>query len=260
MRDSRSTVFGPLPCWLAILASLVAAGVMPSHCAGAESARSGDWQTLFQGKSLDGWKGKSRLDVGEWMLARSVSLDSVNRNTFAIQSGTGIFVNGASGRTIDLFTVPQHGDVEAHVEFVVPEKSNSGVYFQGRYEIQVLDSWGVKQLKHGDCGGIYQRWKDGKGFEGHAPRVNASKRPGEWQSFDVIFRAPRFDENGRKTENARFVKVIHNGITVHENVEVTGPTRAAAFSDEGPKGPLMLQGDHGPVAYRNLKIRPIQID
>ena len=70
----------------------------------------------------------------------------------------------------------------------------------------------------------------------------------------MIFQAPRFDENGKKTANAKFVKVIHNGQVIHENVEVTGPTRAAAFADEKATGPLMFQGDHGPVAYRNLRV------
>ncbi len=141
-----------------------------------------------------------------------------------------------------------------------PKGSNSGVYFQARYEIQILDSWGVEHPKYGDCGGIYERWKDNQGFEGRPPRVNASREPGEWQSFDVIFRAPRFDAAGGKIANARFVKVIHNGTVVHENVEVTGPTRASTFEDEKPLGPLMLQGDHGPVAYRNLRVKSVQLE
>jgi hypothetical protein len=76
--------------------------------------------------------------------------------------------------------------------------------------------------------------------------------PGQWQSFDVTFRAPRFDASGNKVANALFEKVIHNGVVVHENAEVTGSTRAAAYKDEKSTGPLMLQGDHGPVAYRNI--------
>jgi hypothetical protein len=118
----------------------------------------------------------------------------------------------------------------------------------------------VEDPKYSDCGGIYQRWdgkRSPKGYEGHAPRVNASLPAGRWQSYDVIFRAPRFDAGGRKTSNARFVKVIHNGIVVHEDVEVSGPTRAAAYKDEKPTGPLMVQGDHGPVAYRNIRIVPL---
>jgi 3-keto-disaccharide hydrolase len=141
---------------------------------------------------------------------------------------------------------------------MIPQGSNSGIYFQSRYEIQIFDSWGKKTPSSGDCGAIYERWKDGRGFEGHPPRVNASRPPGEWQSFDVMFRAPRFNSKGEKIANARFIKVVHNGQTIHEKVEVTGPTRASTFNDEKPAGPLMLQGDHGPVAYRNLRLRPIQ--
>jgi hypothetical protein len=121
----------------------------------------------------------------------------------------------------------------------------------------VLDRWGVENPKHGDCGGIYERWKEGKGFAGSPPKLNASRKPGEWQIFDVIFKAPRFDKDGNKTANAVFVEVRHNGKLVHENQEVTGPTRAAGFNDEKPTGPLMFQGDHGPVAYRKLRIRPL---
>ena len=75
----------------------------------------------------------------------------------------------------------------------------------------------------------------------------------------MTFRAPRFNDSGKKTENARFVKVVHNGVVIHEEVEVTGPTRSASFEDEGAWGPLMLQGDHGPVAYRNLLVRHLVI-
>ena len=73
----------------------------------------------------------------------------------------------------------------------------------------------------------------------------------------MTFRAPRFDKDGKKTANAVFVKVVHNGKIIHENVEVTGPTRSAAFRDEKPLGPLMLQGDHGPVAYRNIRLKEL---
>jgi sugar phosphate isomerase/epimerase len=174
-------------------------------------------------------------------------------------------VNGDEGRTSDLVTREEWGDVEVHVEFLVPKGSNSGVYLMGRYEVQVLDSFGVAKSDYpgNECGGIYPRWLDGTNVGGRSPRVNASRPPGEWQSFDVLFRAPRFDAAGRKTAHARFVKVVHNGITVHENVDVTGPTRAARYEDEareGPRGPLQLQGDHGPVAYRNLRLRPVRLD
>ncbi len=196
-----------------------------------------------------------RPDIGSWFEAGGAGLDAANAKLLKAATGTGVMVNGPDGRTGHLVSKVEFGDVLAHVEFMVSKGSNSGVYFQGRYEIQVYDSWGVAEPQQIDCGGIYQRWdgkREPKGFEGHAPRVNASRAPGQWQSFDVLFRAPRFDASGRKTENARFIKVIHNGVVVHENVELTGPTRASLYQDENPTGPLMLQGDHGPVAYRNI--------
>ena len=108
------------------------------------------------------------------------------------------------------------------------------------------------------CGGIYARWVKRKNVEGHPPLVNASLPPGQWQTFDVIFRAPRFDAAGKKTENARFIKVTHNGKVVHKDVELKGPTRSPMPGAEKPLGPIMIQGDHGPVAYRNMRIRPLK--
>jgi hypothetical protein len=187
-------------------------------------------------------------------------MDPGDQKRFAIQPGTGVLVNGAKGRTVNLLTETEHGDVEAHIEFLVPKNSNSGVYFLGRYEIQILDSWGVEAPKYGDCGGVYASCSEPKpDFGGRGPNVNASRPPGEWQYFDVLFRAPRFDAEGKKVENARFVKVVHNGKVVHQNVEVPRPTCAAQWLDEKPTGPLMLQGDHGPVAYRNLMLKPARL-
>ncbi len=204
-------------------------------------------------KDLSAWQDPT----GQWQIVGDVKLDPQDPSKFVNVPGTGVVVNGAQGRTSHLFSKLEHGDVEAHIEFVVPKGSNSGVYFQGRYEVQILDSWGVEEPKYGDCGGIYQRWDNGRGYEGHGPKVNASGRPGEWQVFDVVFRAPRFDAQGRKIAPARFVRVVHNGRVIHENVEVSGPTRAAAFQDEQPTGPLMIQGDHGPVAFRNIRLRAL---
>ncbi len=178
-----------------------------------------------------------------------------------LAEGIGTLFNGETGRTSNLLTVASFGDVQAHIEFVVPRGSNSGIYFQGRYELQILDSWGVSAAGSGDCGGIYERWDDKRdppGYEGHAPRLNASPPPGAWQSFDVTFRAPRFDGDGKKTANACFERVLHNGVLVHENVELSGPTRASAYQDEQSAGPLMLQGDHGPVAFRNVWLAPLE--
>jgi hypothetical protein len=203
---------------------------------------------------LAAWRG----DTGTWVVAGAAMPDPAHPGRLLTRPGSGVLVNGPEGRTTDLLSRLEHGDAEVHVEFMVPEGSNSGVYLQGRYEIQVFDSWGVEEPGFADCGGIYQRWQDEQGFEGHPPRVNASRPPGEWQTFDIVFQAPRFDAAGAKTANARFVKVVHNGVVVHEDVEVTGPTRASTFEDEKPRGPLMLQGDHGPVAYRNVVLRKAQ--
>jgi hypothetical protein len=215
-------------------------------------------RVAFDGKSLEGW----RQPAGTWAAVGDIELSADDPKRFTSEPGFGVLLNSPDGSpTVNLVSAFEHGDVQAHVEFCVPKGSNSGVYFQGRYEIQVFDSWGVESPQHSDCGGIYQRWQDDRGFEGHAPRVNASKPPGEWQRFDVIFRAPRYDDFGNKTENAKFVSVKQNGVLVHENVTLTGPTRAALDeTTEVAFGPLMLQGDHGPVAYRNIVIREIMLD
>jgi HEAT repeat protein/sugar phosphate isomerase/epimerase len=215
-----------------------------------------EWKSLVA-NGLTDW----REPRGEWADAGEAAIDPAAPARLAWQEGKGVLVNGPNGRTSDLFSTAEHGDLEAHLEFMVPKSSNSGVYFQGRYEVQILDSFGVEAPTHGDCGGIYERWDDRRqppGYEGHPPRVNASRPPGEWQSFDVVFRAPRFAPDGVKVANARFVRVWHNGVLAHQDVEVTGPTRAAAFVDERPTGPLMLQGDHGPVAYRGIRLRPLR--
>jgi len=230
------------------MAALLSVTILATNCLAAES-RNID----LVGGDLSTWAG----DTADWMVVGKVALDPANEARLGSEPGTGAILNGQSGRTKNLHSKHEHGDVEIHVEFMVPKGSNSGVYLQGRYEIQILDSWGVKDLAHGDCGGIYQRWENDRGFEGHPPRVNASREPGEWQTFDATFLAPRFDGSGKKIANAKFLKVVHNGQTIHENVEVTGPTRAASFADEKPLGPLMLQGDHGPVAYRNIRLKPI---
>ncbi len=201
-----------------------------------------------------------RDDTGQWQIVGDVFTKPDNDKLLSSKPGTGVIVNGPTGKTSNLFSRNEFGDVKAHIEFMVSKDSNSGVYFMGRYEIQVFDSWQKKPQYPGiECGGIYERWdnnREPKGYEGHSPRVNVSREPGQWQTFDIIFRAPRFNRRGQKVANARFEKVVHNGTVVHADVEVSGPTRAGAYNDEKPTGPLMLQGDHGPVAYRNIRIEP----
>jgi sugar phosphate isomerase/epimerase len=219
---------------------------------GARDARNLSVRTHLIGNDSSNWRG----NIGQWEIVGDTFINPKNVKLLSSKPGTNVIVNGPTGRTRNILSKAEFGDVRAHIEFMVPKGSNSGVYFMGRYEIQVFDSWGVKAPKHSDCGGIYQRWDNNRGYEGHPPRVNASRAPGQWQTFDVIFRAPRFDDSGRKITNARFEKVVHNGIVVHEDVELTGPTRAGTYNDEKPIGPLMLQGDHGPVAYRKIWLEP----
>jgi hypothetical protein len=209
---------------------------------------------LAAGNDLSGWRQPS----GEWAAAKSVALDATDTTKFSVTAGEGVIFNGPKFKTVNLVTTAEFGDVEIHVEFCIPRHSNSGVYVMGRYEVQIYDSFGVGKDQYPgiECGGIYSRWIDGKNVGGHSPMVNASKPPGEWQTFDITFRAPRFDAGGKKIANARFLEVRHNGKLVHKDVELTGPTRSALYSDEEAAGPLMLQGDHGPVAYRNIRITP----
>lgn len=250
-------MYKPLLSVLILMAGLIA---VPDFLTAAETQDS-EIVTLFNGKDTSGWKARNDKVKNEWLTTESVSLDPNDSKKFHIQPGEGVLVNGAKGNTTDIYTEYEHGDCQLHIEFVVPQGSNSGVYFQGLYEIQVFDSFGKKdsELTFTDCGAIYARYDDktDKTYEGQAPRVNASHAPGEWQSFDAIFRAPRFDAQGKKTENAKFILVKHNGVVVHEDYELTGGTRACMDRKEAPLGPLMLQGDHGPVAYRNIQMIPL---
>ncbi len=213
---------------------------------------------LFNGKDLTGW----RKPTDDWMAAKAVSLDPADPDKFLVAPGEGILVNGEKGHSVNLISEPEFGDIEAHMEFWIPKHSNSGVYLMGRYEIQIFDSFGVEKDKYPgiECGGIYGRWLNEKNVEGHSPRVNASKPAGQWQTFDIIFRAPRFDGSGKKIENAKMVKVIHNGKVIHENVELNGPTRSALSEKEKPTGPILLQGNHGPVAFRNLRVKAVEME
>lgn len=154
----------------------------------------------------------------------------------------------ADRRGTDIFTTEKFGDCVIEVEFMVPKDSNSGVYVMGEYEVQILDSFGKAddKLTQGDLGAIYSA---------AAPKKNVAKKPGEWQKFVIDFQAPKF-EGDKKTANAKFVKVTLNDTVLHENVEVKGPTPGGLTGKEAATGPLMFQGDHGPVAFRNIKITP----
>ncbi|GEP89219.1 protein of unknown function [Chitinophaga terrae (ex Kim and Jung 2007)] len=196
-----------------------------------------------------------------WRIAGGVAADLQQNNVLQTTSGTGILVNlpdkKAPGK--DLFSAFQHGDLDLEFDYLMSKASNSGIYLQGRYEVQLLDSWGVTAPKASDNGGIYERWDDSKpegqkGYDGHAPRQNASKAPGLWQHMKISFQAPRFDASGKKISNAVILRIELNGVTIQDHVELAGPTRGAIGNDEVPQGPLRIQGDHGTVAFRNIVV------
>ena len=163
-------------------------------------------------------------------------------------------VNG----TGSIVTTQSFGNCQLHVEWATPEKvsgegqgrGNSGVYFQGRYELQVLDSYKNKTYYHGQAGSIYKQ---------SAPLVNASREPGEWQTYDVIYHAPRFDSKGSLVKPGTMT-VLHNGVLVQDNTEIkgmTGPSGAPRYQAHGLKEPLELQDHKNPVRYRNIWIREL---
>ncbi|MHC5004754.1 MAG: 3-keto-disaccharide hydrolase [Planctomycetota bacterium] len=187
---------------------------------------------LFDGSEWTGWRQRDGAP-SQW----------------AVQPDGSVLVNKG-----DAITERHFRDFQLHLEFFCPEmpgrtgqsRSNSGVYLHGRYEVQVLNSHGDPPLPDG-CGAIY----------GVAPPlINASTPPGRWQTYDIVFRAPRLDEQGELREPAR-ITVLQNGLVIQNNVIVPGSTRASLASSIVPEGPILLQ-DHGdPVRYRNIWLREL---
>src|SRR3954452_3467991 len=196
-----------LSCCVLVLATFVL------NPANADEAKE---LVLFNGKSFAGWKTRDPKAQEAWKLFGRVDMDQkdnkklVGDPTAAVGDPNTAMVLEKPVHGADIVSEQSFGDCEVHVEFMVPKGSNSGVYLMGQYEVQVLDSFGKKDadLKPGDLGGIYNT---------KAPSKNASKKPGEWQSFDIVFRAPRF-KDGKKVENAKFISLKLNGETIHENV------------------------------------------
>lgn len=195
-----------------------------------------DATVLFDGKDLSNWI-KGDGGEAEWEVAD---------DAMTVVPGTG-----------DIMSKEEFTDFMFHLEFMTPDmpeatgqaKGNSGVFLQGQYEIQVLDSYGKDVPGKGDCGAIYNQF---------APLVNACKPPLQWQTYDAIFRAVRRDEEGKVIEQAR-VTVLQNGMVIQNNVQLQGPTGSAKGSEEVEAGPLRLQ-DHGnEVKYRNIWIVPLPL-
>lgn len=185
---------------------------------------------LFNGKDLNNWIKRGDSSPAEW---------TVDDGVMTVKPGTG-----------DIMTTQKFTDFVLHVEFMTPlmpeargqGRGNSGVYLQGRYEVQVLDSYGIDVPGHGDCGGVYGQF---------APLVNACKPPQEWQTYDICFRAARVDESGNVLEHARLT-ALQNGQVIHNNVQLLGATGGAVDEDVSAPGPLLLQ-DHGNLMkFRNI--------
>jgi len=216
----------------------------------SSNGKSSDWSSSFAP-----WRSGHQ----GWKIVGDVSLKAGSPKRFEEVSGSGVLIS--HGDASNLESCEEYQDVDVQLEFIIPKNSNAGVKLQGRYEIQILDSHGATALSGDSCGGIYPRAEQEPRYhhidDGIPPRVNAAKPAGEWQTLEVLFIAPRFDAAGKKISNARFARVLLNGQLIHENVEVSAPTGVAwRLVKEVPKGPLLLQGDHGPVAYRNIRVTP----
>jgi len=199
------------------------------------AAPSANAVVVFNGRDLSNWTTRDGKPAG-W---------KVENGIMTVVPGTG-----------DIMTQELFMDFFMHLEFRCPDmpeakgqaKGNSGVFLQGRYEIQVLDSWGLRIPGKGDCGAFYNQ---------HAPLVNACNPPMVWQVYDVVFRAARLID-GKVAEKVR-VTVLQNGQVIQNNVELPGLTGGPIAQDEGVPGPLLLQ-DHGNlVSYRNIWIVPLPL-
>jgi|SRR5699024_6392573 len=199
------------------------------------------WKTDADGNKLQ-WTGVrspklEREGEPQWgepieLLDRNLSKWKIPENSqFHMEDG--VLVNKKSGE--NLITKQEFKDFKLHVEFRYPEGSNSGIYLRGRHEIQIVDSYGQEPDSH-LLGGVY-------GFI--SPNVNASKRAGEWQKYDITLRG-------------RMITVVLNGTEVICNRRIPGITGGALDSNEGEPGPIMLQGDHGSVQFRNIRITPAE--
>ena len=192
---------------------------------------------LFDGTNLDQWQNLDKTPA-QWKI-----LDKFMEVTETM-----------AGARKNIVSKEEFGDVKIHLEFRTPflpeakgqARGNSGVYVQGRYEVQVLDSFGLEG-KDNECGGIYQI---------AAPASNACLPPLQWQTYDITFQAPRFGGDGAKTQNA-IITVEHNGILIHDHIEVPKVTQGGVNEQEAPLGGLLLQ-DHGDrVQYRNIWVVPM---
>jgi hypothetical protein len=211
--------------------------------------RFGDAVLLFNGKDLDGWMFHGDRQMSKWVVG-TAAMSPDDPKLLVAEKGQGEMINVVShhGESLDIYSKEKFGDCRIELQVMVPNGSNSGIYVMGEYEIQVLDSYGRTKMGPGDMGAIYGA---------SPPPVNACKKPGEWQRYVIEFQAPRFDAGGKKTQNAKFIKVELNGQALHENLVMEKETPGGVTGHEVPAGPLMFQGNHGPVAFRNIVVQPV---
>lgn len=220
-----------------------------------------EWITLLDAEqdSLSAWREPQQ----GWRLVGDATLPERGKRLNGLE-GTGVAINSGS-EPVDLISREEFTDVELRLEFKLARDSNSGVKLNGLYEIQFLDTAGAEPTTGNMCGGVYPRSLGPPTFtyldKGTPPRVNSAKPAGEWQTLELAFHSPRFNSAGVKTSPGRFDWVRLNGELIHENVEVNCPTGAAwDQSPEVPAGPLLLQGNHGPVAFRKVAVRVIEAE
>ena len=193
---------------------------------------------LFDGKDLSQWRDKGNGGPAQWLVADGVA-------------------TSAKG---DIITTNQFGDIQLHLEFREPTpgkgegqgRGNSGVYFMGLYEVQVLDCYINKTYADGSTGAIYGQ---------HPPLANACRPPGEWSTYDIVFTAPRFSEEGSLLSPA-FVTVTLNGVVVQNHQAYRGASNwksPGKYTAHGPTGPLALQYHSNPVSFRNIWVRPVPV-
>ncbi len=208
------------------------------------TAHASPWQKIFS--PLDNWQTAQAVEAKE----KALVIKEGNQPT--------LFTNAGNPRKSGyLQTVDQFGDCTVEAEFIIPKGSNSGIYLQGRYEIQILDSHGKEKPTDGDMGAVYHRWdnkRDPKGFEGHPPLVNAANPAGQWQKLVIKFRAPRLDAGGKLLEKPRFLSVHLNGKLIQKEITLNGHTRSAQRQGWAAKDHIFIQGDHGPIAFRKFKV------
>ncbi len=233
-----------------VLGSCLAAAVLSGSLLFSVQAQSPQSVEPFDGKSLQGWKARPEGNTPSQWRVGTAQPAAADPKRFVVTPGGHELVNDTTGhgKSLDLYSEARHGDAVITLEVMVPKESNSGIYVMGEYEIQVLDSFGNDNNPGaGDMGAIYGA---------QPPKKPKYRAPGQWNTYEIHWQAPRFDAQGKKTANARFLKVILNGNVIHENLEMPGPTPGGVDGKEKAQGPLMFQGNHGPVAYRNLKIQP----